>query len=800
MLLTITFLVSLSGFGGQSVRLAWDASSDTNVVGYYLYYGPSAGVYTNRLDASNNQSITTPPLPDGPYYFTATSRNAQGVESDFANVISSNILTQAPTITSQPGSLIVSTGSNAVFSVGSSGAFVSYFWMKNGIVLGNSATVSGATSSSLTIVNASDSDSATYSVIVSNQVGVAQSSDAVLNVYNTPIIYGQPTPVAGVVGINVTFSVSASSDTPLSFQWQNNGSDIFGATESSYTISNVQTSDGGNYRCIVRNSAPDLVVSDSAQLTVYSGTTAPIVTTTWPAANTSIPNGHKYSNGAVVTIAPDVPLSGAVRDDGVITDVAVTRIVPSWAPLTFSPTLVGPDNAKVWTNVVSLVDGTNTFRIVATDSAGLTGTVLRTIFLRTTNRLTVITNGYGTTAPAGVVVFGAARNGAWLQIGRNYSITATPKSGNWFVNWTDASGTVLGTKAALTFCMTNDLSLTANFVTNGIIANHLSGSYNGLFAEENGVTTHSAGSLSSIALSTARSFTARLFVAGSAYLLSGTFNQLGHFSKTINRTPKPSVTVEMQLDFINGTKQITGTVSCPTEGWTSPLRADMAYYSATNPNPMAARYTMAIPPLTSSGSDFPIGYGYGLITNMPTGNVSMTGALADLTQISYSAPLSQNGNWPVCIDLYAHQGMLHGWVNFSNGAPAGHLAWVKPAQPPATNMLSKMFPAGVNNGVDVFGSVYRASLPAIVLPASSLELAVGAGNSATYSVVLTNNNAIVSPAHISGTVSTATGLITLSLPSSISGGGARIAHGVVLQSSNSAVGTVDGTNAAIYLH
>ncbi len=800
MLLAITFLASLSGFCGQPLNFAWDASTDTNVVGYYLYYGPSLGDYTSRLDAGTNLSITTPPLTDGTYYFTATSRTAQGVESDFANIINSNVLTQPPAITFQPGNSIISAGSDAVFSVGSSGAFVSYFWKKNGTVLGNSASVNGATSASLMILNASVSDSATYSVIISNQVGVAQSSDAVLNAYNKPIIIDQPVPVTSFVGVGAAFSVSASTDTPLSYQWQKNGLDISDATASTYTISSVQTTDGGGYRCVLHNSAPDPVISGSAQLTISSGPTAPIATTTWPTVNTTVPNGHKYTNGAFVTIAPNVPLSGAVSDKGVVTGLTVTRTIPSWPPLTFSPTLVGPNTSKVWTNVVPLVDGTNTFQIVATDSAGLTSTVLRTIFLRTTNRFAVATNGYGTTAPAGVLVFGSARNGAWLQIGRNYSIKATPKPGNWFVNWTDASGVVFGTDATLNFRMTNNLSLIANFVTNGIIANQMSGSYNGLFAEDDGVTTPSAGLLSSVAVSTARTFSGKLFVDGTFYVLAGTFSPLGTISKTINRTGKPSVTVSMQLDFINGTKQITGTVSCAVEGWTSRLRADLAYYNAKNPNPMAARYTMAIPPLSSTSSDSPIGYGYGLITNMPTGTVSMTGALADLTQLTYSAPLSQNGDWPVCIDLYAHQGMLHGWINFSNGAPAGRLAWVKPSQPAATNLVSKMFPAGVENVVDVFGSVYHASLPAVVLSSGSLDFNVGKAIASTYSVGLTNNNAIVSPAHISGTVSTATGLITVNLPSTIAGGVARTAYGIVLQNSNAAVGTVGGTNAAIYLH
>ena len=114
-ILALTLLARFSTFAAPTVNLAWDASTDTNVVGYYIYYGPSLGNYTNRLDAGTNLSITSPGLPDGPYYFTATSRSRQGVESDFANVITSNIIT-APMIVSQPSSLTVSAGSNVVMS------------------------------------------------------------------------------------------------------------------------------------------------------------------------------------------------------------------------------------------------------------------------------------------------------------------------------------------------------------------------------------------------------------------------------------------------------------------------------------------------------------------------------------------------------------------------------------------------------------------------------------------------------------------------------------------------------------
>ncbi|MDB6057921.1 MAG: fibronectin type domain protein, partial [Verrucomicrobiales bacterium] len=84
-LLLMSCIMSFAALAGQTINLAWDATSDPTVVGYYIYYGPSPGFYTDRFDAGTNLSFTTPVLPDGVYYFSATSRTAQGVESDFAN-------------------------------------------------------------------------------------------------------------------------------------------------------------------------------------------------------------------------------------------------------------------------------------------------------------------------------------------------------------------------------------------------------------------------------------------------------------------------------------------------------------------------------------------------------------------------------------------------------------------------------------------------------------------------------------------------------------------------------------------
>ena len=76
-----------------------------------------------------------------------------------------------------------------------------------------------------------------------------------------------------VPGSDVSFSVTATSTIPLSYQWQKDeedltdGGSITGATTTTLTITGVMESDEGGYRCVV-SSAAGMDTSDTAMLTV----------------------------------------------------------------------------------------------------------------------------------------------------------------------------------------------------------------------------------------------------------------------------------------------------------------------------------------------------------------------------------------------------------------------------------------------------------------------------------------------------------------------------------------------------
>jgi hypothetical protein len=88
-----------------------------------------------------------------------------------------------------------------------------------------------------------------------------------------PSITTQPQNQTVVVGSTATFTVAATGTAPLTYQWQKNGTNISGATSSSYTTpATVAGDDGSLFQVIIMNGAGS-VTSSQAKLTV--GATPP---------------------------------------------------------------------------------------------------------------------------------------------------------------------------------------------------------------------------------------------------------------------------------------------------------------------------------------------------------------------------------------------------------------------------------------------------------------------------------------------------------------------------------------------
>ncbi|HXU80852.1 MAG TPA: PQQ-dependent sugar dehydrogenase [Polyangia bacterium] len=194
-----------------------------------------------------------------------------------------------------------------------------------------------------------------------------------------PVISQHPASITRAVGQSATFTVSASGSQPLAYQWQRNGSDIAGATSTSYTIASVATSDdGAAFRVRVSNSL-GTATSNSATLTVTTNQ-APTVAITAPAT------GAMYSGGQTINFAGD----GNDAEDGSLPPSAFewaivfhhdthTHPFLDSIPGVKSGSFVIPDRGERSTNVWYRI------HLTVHDSAGLVTTTFRDIVPRVAN-------------------------------------------------------------------------------------------------------------------------------------------------------------------------------------------------------------------------------------------------------------------------------------------------------------------------------------------------------------------------------------------------------------------------------
>jgi len=214
------------------------------------------------------------PIP-GAISTSLTITNAQAADDADYSVLVSNIVTSAsstiahllvvipPVITTQPLSRTNLAGTTASFSVTAAGTNPNYQWRKAGIDLMD------ATNSTLTLIGISEGSAGVYDAVVWNPAGWNVSTAATLTVLVPATIITSPTNESILLSNSLTFNVVAYGTGPLQYQWRKYWLPIQGATNNSYSIESVRTSDAGSYDVLVTNVVGRATSSNAMLIVLY---------------------------------------------------------------------------------------------------------------------------------------------------------------------------------------------------------------------------------------------------------------------------------------------------------------------------------------------------------------------------------------------------------------------------------------------------------------------------------------------------------------------------------------------------
>ena len=631
-------------------------------------------------------------------------------------------------------------------------------WLTNSatylVRIGGTPTASGTYSFTLKIHSASgcgggDSDTRSASITISGGAVTA------------PSITSQPVGQTVTAGGNASFTVGASGSAPLSYQWRQNGANVAGGTSSVLALTGVTTNQAGSYTCVVSNSA-GTATSSAATLTVNVAVIAPSITSQ-PVGQTVTAGGNaSFTVGA----SGSAPLSYQWRRDGANVAGGTSSVL--------ALTGVTTNQAGSYTCVVSNSAGTAT-------SSAATLTVNIIAVRPGTNVFTVITNGNGQIWPS--------LDPQRLVMGRKYKLTAYPGLNQEFTGWT---GSFTSASPSLSFVMTSNLVLQANFIPSPFIS--VAGTFNGLFYESDEVRQASAG-FWNLALNRRGYYSGWLRLGGNRHTFAG---RLGFDCQATNRIPRAKASA-LLLNFAIGTDddraRLAGWIS--DGSWASELRGYRTiFHSTTNPAPFAGSYTIALPGQIGNPAS-PAGDGYGSFSVLRNGQVLLRGTLGDKTEVNQTAWVSEGGLWPLHASLYEGRGQILGWLRFKDRDQddvRGEVRWIKPP-----NSKAKYYPAGFSEGGDAIGSRYQSPVGTnSVLAATNATIAFSGGNlpsdfantirlgTGGKATNLSSNQLTMNFTLSRGTYSG-----TVVDPAS---GAKRSFQGVVLQKRNEGFGLLTGTN------
>ncbi len=271
-----------------------------------------------------------------------------------------------------------------------------------------------------------------------------------------------------------------------------------------------------------------------------------------------------------------------------------------------------------------------------------------------------------------------------------------------------------------------------------------------------------------VTLSAAGAMSGKLEYQGAAFGLAGKFTPELGFTRTIIRRNQTSLVLKLQIDSENQTLEAAVTESVPGQpkqsSATLPLHAPLAPRAAS---PRAGRYTMQLPPATSTGG--PTLGGYATITVSKTGQAKFVGALPDGSLVNASAVVQDNGALAFYqsfrFKAVTNAGQLAGPLALDPEglalAVTGNLEWQKANVSGAT-----YFPGPFQQSLTAEGSLYTPPLGQRVLNLSTdqLDLTVDGPLQFTSTIHLSASNRFLvqlpNPKNIKFKLTPATGFVS----------------------------------------
>ena len=274
----------LRGWMYQGGFAAWTSGTIIDTNWHHLALVYTTNLQTVYLDGSEVATMNGTPQPGASniivigngYANTGIAGISTTGNQPFSGVIDevrfynaalslANVNTIATTpfiITNQPEETCAQIGNPASLSIDVLGS-VTYQWQKDGV------DIPGATSSIYTIGNTQQSDLGLYRCRITSQCDNSLSSlSAEVSLGTGDVnITQQPQNTSVCSGSSASFSIVLTGPTVF-FQWKKNGVDISGATNSVLNLTNVNSSDAGDYTVDILGGSCGTITSEVATLTV----------------------------------------------------------------------------------------------------------------------------------------------------------------------------------------------------------------------------------------------------------------------------------------------------------------------------------------------------------------------------------------------------------------------------------------------------------------------------------------------------------------------------------------------------